>query len=141
MTEKLQEYENSIKKKHSFGWTPEYEEDMHTSLNKAVFSTIAIRAFEEIGWDVVYGDEGVAEAKRSRIWTGWSEKISVVNEFGTVKVKSISLGNEMWDNGRNSKRVKLFIYTFQQIEKELDRETLGELEKEIEKTKTAKGEK
>jgi len=37
MTEELKKYENSINKKHSFGWTPEYEEEFRTDLNKTVF--------------------------------------------------------------------------------------------------------
>src|SRR5690606_4681203 len=42
------------------------------------------------------------------------------------------LGNELWDNGRNSKRVHLFIHVFQDIEKNYNREELKELEKQQE---------
>ena len=48
-------------------------------------------------------------------------------------MKSESLGNEMWDVGRNSKRVKLFIYAYEETLKTFDRQSLNELEKEIEK--------
>jgi hypothetical protein len=57
----------------------------------------------------------------------WTEGISATFEHGKVKVKSESLGNEMWDLGRNSKRVGLFIYAFQEIEKSIDKEVLQQL--------------
>ena len=62
-----------------------------------------------------------------------TEKISISFDYGKLKVKSVSLGNEMWDNGRNSKRVKLFIHAFQKTEKEYDREAIAELKQEVEK--------
>jgi len=133
MTEDLQRYEASIKKKHSFNWTPKFESETQTSLNKKVVIPIVIKTFEKLGWDVVFQDETSAEAKRKGDWNGWTEKISVIYEHGKVKVKSISLGNEMWDNGKNSKRVRLFIYAFQQTEKEFDQKALEALEEEVER--------
>ncbi|GAB3540228.1 hypothetical protein GCM10027443_37860 [Pontibacter brevis] len=135
MTEELKNYESTLRKKHSFNWTPKFEEEFWTDLNKIVFVPIVVKTFEKLGWDLVFQDETSAEAKRKGAWNSWTEKISVIYEYGKVKVKSVSLGNEMWDNGRNSKRVKLFIYTFQQTEKEFDKAALAELEKEVEKTK------
>lgn len=133
MTEELKKYESTIKKKHSFNWTPKFEEEIRTDLNKTVIIPIVIQAFEKLGWDLVYQDEKNAEAKRKGGWNRWTEKISVTFDYGKLTIKSVSLGNEMWDNGRNSKRVKLFIYAFQNTEKEFDRETLAELEKEVDK--------
>ncbi|PHN02581.1 hypothetical protein [Flavilitoribacter nigricans] len=135
MTEELKKYESTIRKKHSFNWTPKFEEEFRTDLSKSVFVPIAIKTFEKLGWDLVFQDEISAEAKRKGDWDRWTEKISVTYEYGKVKVKSVSLGNEMWDNGRNSKRVRLFKYAFQQTEKEFDKEALAELEKEFERTK------
>ena len=66
-------------------------------------------------------------------WSQWGQKITVVYEYGKVKVKSVSLGNEIWDLGRNSKRVKLFIYAFNQTVKEFDKDALLELEREVER--------
>ncbi len=133
MTDELIEYEATIKKKSSFNWTPKFEEGFHTKLNNTVFVPIAIKTFEKLGWDLVYQDESSAEAKRKGKKSLLTHKISVSFNFGKVSVKSVSLGSEMWDNGQNSLRVRLFIYAFQQTEKEFDREGLRELEKEIEK--------
>lgn len=134
MTDELNKYESIIKKKHSFNWTPKFEEEFRTDLSKTVFIPIVIKTFEKLEWDLVFQDEISAEAKRKGEWNRWTEKISVTYDYGKVKVKSVSLGNEMWDNGRNSKRVRLFKYAFQQTEKEFDKEALAELEKEVERT-------
>lgn len=134
MTEELKKYESTIKKNHSVAWTPKYEEEFRTNLKPIVFIPIVIKTFEKLGWDLVYQDENSAEAKRKRDLWQWGQKITVTFDYGKVKVKSVSLGNEFWDIGRNSKRVKLFIYAFQQTEKEFDKEALIELEKEVEKT-------
>lgn len=133
MTEELKKYQSTIKKKHSVAWTPKYEEEFRTNLNSIVFIPIVIKTFEKLGWDLVYQDENSAEAKRKRDLWQWGQKITVTFDYGKVKVKSVSLGNEFWDIGRNSKRVKLFIYAFQQTEKEFDEEALTELEKQTEK--------
>ncbi len=134
MTEELKKYESTIKKNHSVAWTPKYEEEFKTNLKPIVFIPIVIKTFEKLGWDLVYHDENSAEAKRKRDLWQWGQKITVTFVYGKVKVKSVSLGNEFWDFGRNSKRVKLFIYAFQQTEKEFNKEALIELEKEVEKT-------
>ncbi len=130
MNEELKKYESNIKKKHSFSFTPKFKEEFHTQLNKTVFVPIVIKVFEKLGWDFIYREETYAEAKRKNDWDQWTEKISVSYEYGKVKVKSESLGKEMWDNGKNSKRVKHFIYAFQQIEKEFDNDTLAKLEED-----------
>ncbi|MGB5982978.1 MAG: hypothetical protein WBG46_12615 [Nonlabens sp.] len=133
MTNQLKEYELTIKKKHSFSLSPKYEEQFRTKLNKKVFGAIVIKTFIKLGWELVYHDENSAEAKTKGGWNESQEKISVTFDHGNVTVESVSLGNEIWDNGRNSKRVLLFKYAFQQTEKEYDKEALIALEQEVDK--------
>lgn len=133
MTEELKQYEKNIKRKHSFGWTPKYEEEISTNLNKTIITPIVVKAFEKLGWIVVYQDEKTVEAKREKDLWQWGNKITVTFEFGKIKIKSVSLGSEMWDFGRNSKRVKLFIHVFKEIENSFDKEALKVLEIETEK--------
>lgn len=133
MNQDFEKYESSIKKTHSFGWTPKHKEEFRTQLSKLAFIPIVIQTFEKLGWDIVYRDETTVEAKRKDNWNRWTEKIAVNYDFGKVTVKSTSLGNEMWDLGRNSKRVKLFIYAFKETEKEFDAQALVELEEKVEK--------
>lgn len=136
MDDSFRNYEKTIQKKHSVNFTPKYKEEFKTSVNKTLFVAIAEKAVEKLGWDLVYKDENNIEAKRKEKSLGierWTEAITASYEYGNVVVKSESLGNEMWDLGRNSKRVKLFIYAFEETLKTFDRQSLSELEKEIEK--------
>lgn len=136
MEESLKTYEKTIQKKHSFGWTPKFEEEFRTTLNEKTFIPIAEKAIEKLGWDIVYKDGTHIEAKRNENNFGfdkWTEIISISFNHGKVTVKSESLGNEMWDNGRNSKRVKLFIHALKETEKNFDKESLGKLEIEVDK--------
>jgi hypothetical protein len=128
MTEDLKKYERTIKKKHSFGWTPKYEEDFRTGLNKTTFFPIAKEVIENLGWKLVYDGESSIETEKSAEAFHWGQRIIIKYEFGKVKVSSKSLGNEMWDFGRNSVRVKLFIHAFKTLEKSYDKEALVELE-------------
>lgn len=136
MEESLKTYEKNIDKKHSFGWTPKYEEEFRTNLNEKVFIPIAEITFEKLDWDLVFKDNKSIEAKRKESNLGfekWTESITILYSHGKINVKSESLGNEMWDNGRNSKRVKLFIHAFKETEKSFDRESLEKLEIEVER--------
>lgn len=132
MTDELQAFESTIKKTHRFGWTPTFQEEIRTKLNQTVFAPIATQTFETLGWEVEFQDDSFVKATRKGDWNIATEEITVTFDYGKVTVKSISLGNGYWDMGKNSKRVKLFIHAFQQIEQGFDRETLLELEKEVE---------
>lgn len=134
MKEEFKKYEKSIAKKHSFGWTPKYEEDFRTQLNKVLFGAIAVQTFEKLGWEIVFRDEETVSAKRKNDWDSWTEKITAKFQHGKISVKSNSLGNEMWDIGRNSKRVKLFIHVFKNTESSFDKSSLQELEEQTNKS-------
>lgn len=136
MEESLKTYEKSIEKKHSFGWAPKFEEEFKTNLNEKVFIPIAEKTFEKLNWDLVFKEDKTIEAKRKESSFGiekYTESITITYSYGKIIVKSESLGNEMWDNGRNSKRVKLFIHIFKETEKSFDKESLEKLEIEVER--------
>lgn len=136
MEDIFKNYEKTIKKKHSINFTPKYKEEFRTSVTNTLFVAIAEKAVAKLGWDLIYKDENNIEAKRKEKSLGlerWTEAITANYEYGNVVVKSESLGNEMWDIGKNSKRVKLFIYAFKETLETFDRQSLNELEKETEK--------
>lgn len=133
MNKELKEYNENIKRKHSFGWKPKYSETFETCLNEKVFVHLAIKTIENIGWDLIFKSENSIEAKRKGDWDIWTEKITISLDTGIVTVKSVTLENNFWDTGNNSKRVKLFIYAFQIAEKQLNQDTIANLEEEIEK--------
>lgn len=135
MDDIFKNYEKTIKKKHSISFIPKYKEEFRTSVNNTVFVAIAEKTVEKLGWDLVFRDENIIEAKRKEKSLGierWTEAITASYEYGNVVVKSESLGSEMWDAGKNSKRVKLFIYAFEETLKTYDRHSLNDLEKEFE---------
>lgn len=135
MTPELKNIEKQIKKTHKFAFTPKYKSEFHTQLSEKAFFAITNQAFEKLDWDIIYLDEHSIEAKRKVKSLGisqYTESIIVSFNYGNVTVKSESLGSEFWDNGRNSKRVHLFIHVFQDIEKNYNREDLKELEKQQE---------
>lgn len=135
MTAELKSIEKQIKKTHKFAFTPKYQSDFQTQLSEKAFFAIANQAFEKLEWDIIYVDEHSIEAKRKVKSLGMSqytESIIASLHNGIVTVKSESLGNEFWDNGRNSKRVHLFIHVFQDIEKNYNQEDLKELERQQE---------
>lgn len=131
MEESLKIHEKTISKKHSFGFTPKFEEEFRTSLNEKLFISLAEKTFENLNWDLTYKNDKTIEAKRKESSFGvekWTEAISIEYSHGKVLAKSKSLGNEIWDNGRNSKRVKLFIHAFKETENSFDKESLDKLE-------------
>lgn len=133
MHPELKKIEKELPKKGKFGFTPRYSATFHTQLSEKAFFAVAHQAFEQLDWDVVYVDEHLIVAKRkAKSWgiTRYTESINVSYSYGNVTVKSESLGNEMWDNGRNSKRVNLFMYVLHDIEKHYNREQVKQLEKE-----------
>ena len=136
MEESYKAYEKNIEKKHSFGWTPKFEEEFRTNLNEIVFKPIVEKTLEKLDWDIVFVEDKYIEAKRKENSFGignWTESITISYSHGKINVKSESLGNEIWDNGRNSKRVKLFIHAFKETEKSFDKESLEKLEIEVER--------
>ncbi|HNR73589.1 MAG TPA: hypothetical protein PKH83_02170 [Cyclobacteriaceae bacterium] len=132
MDQIYKDFEKTIKTKHSFRWTPKYKTTIETTLKKEIVTEVASKAFEKLGWELIHKDKETTEAHRKNSYGTWTEKIivkSLVNN--KVEIESITLGNEMWDFGRNSKWVKLFEFAFKNHEKDYDIEKQIELEKEV----------
>ncbi len=135
MTPELKKIEKQIKKTHKIAFTPRYTSKFCTQLSEKAFFAITNQTFEKLNWDVIYVDLHAIEAKRKNKSLGitqYTESIIVTYNQGNVMVKSESLGNEFWDNGRNSKRVLLFIHVFQEIEQSYNPEEIIALEKQQE---------
>ncbi len=132
MNEKLEEYEQAIKRKHRFGFPATYTEDVLIDLDPIVAISIVVKTVEKLGWEVMYKDKTLVGALRKKK-KKYTEKISIRYEPGKIRIKSASL-KDGWDRGKNSKRVKLFIHVFQQTIREYDEDTLLELQKEFERS-------
>ncbi|PHR24529.1 MAG: hypothetical protein COA38_16595 [Fluviicola sp.] len=133
MTPEIKKLEDSIKRSHRVAFTPKFKHSFETKLSKSAFIAIALKAIEKIGWDLIYYDDQSVEAKRKNSFDTWTESVTMNYDFGKVVIKSTSLGNELWDFGRNSVRVRLFQLVFQDHETSLSNEEIKEYEIEQKK--------
>jgi hypothetical protein len=133
MTPEIQKLEDTITKVHRVGFPPKFKESFKTKLSKGAFIAIALKVIEKLEWDLIYYDDNTIEAKRKNRRDSWSEGISMTFDFGKVNIQSSSLGNETWDYGRNSKRVKLFQIVLNDLETELSNLDIREIEFEQKK--------
>jgi len=131
MKEEFKQYAKSLTKKYSFAWKPSHQAQFHTRMSQTAFVALAIEAFEALEWEVVYGDEKSVKAIYQRPFSKAVEAIKVVYEYGQVEVTSVSEESNLWDNGRNSKWVQLFIYAFEQVEKKYDKAALADVEQAL----------
>lgn len=122
-------FEVNIKKKHSF-WKLKYSEDFRTDLNSTTFIALTKETFENLDWDIVFLDDTSVEAKRKNDWEQWTEKIIVTYLHGKIVVESKSLKGSLWDAGRNSQRVKLFIHVFDIIKNSYSQDELNQIEQD-----------
>jgi hypothetical protein len=135
MEQKYKDFEKTIKKKVSFNFTPKFKEYLEIpGINPRLIIELAQKAVEALDWEVIYVDETTLEAHTSK--SNWSANYAIkisINHLGRMEVKSESMGNEIIDFGANSKRVKLFIYAFQDIMSDYDQSSLNELQKQVER--------
>lgn len=135
MDQKYLDFQKTIKKKHSVNFTPKYKETIAVSLSDSrLLAEVAVKIIEALEWELIYQDDETVEARQSD--GNWSSKYALTistGRAGEVEVKSQSVGNEMWDAGNNSKRVKLFVYAFNEIMKEYSQSNLANLKKEVER--------
>ena len=133
MEDHLKAYERQIKKTHKFGNTPKFKGQMTTQLKQRLFVEVAGETFQKLGWDVLYEGDNAVEAKSRNAGGNWTEKITATFDYGKVHVESVSLGGGIWDMGRNSKRVRLFIHAFELTEKAYDEDALKNLEEAVDR--------
>lgn len=129
MEVKFKEYEKKIKKIHKITFNPQYCEKLKVKVKESYIIPISIKAFQKLGWEVVFNDDRRVEAYRKDKFNNSTEKIKVlILSPEEIEVRSISLTSGLWDQGHNSQRVKLFVYAFREIEKGLTREAYNEAE-------------
>ncbi len=124
MSPEIQKLERTIKKVHKVAFTPKYKENFHTRLSREAFIALAKKVIEKIGWDLIYFDDYTVEAQRMNEWETRTESITMTYDHHSVQIQSKSLGNQMWDFGYNSKRVKLFQLVLEQLESQLSPEEI-----------------
>lgn len=128
MKEEFKKYEKTIKKEYRFRHTPTYKESFRTQVSKTAFFPIALEAIEALEWEITHREESLWEARKPASGFNWGQKITIEFQHGKINVTSKSIQSPFFDFGRNSKRVKLFIHAFQEVEKKFDKKGLADLE-------------
>ena len=132
------EYENlrnTIKRKHSFKYKPEFSESFKTEINENQIIPLTIEVFEKLEWPIVFHNKNSVEAKCQGDFSKLVGKLTITkNSSGRVEVNSKSLEGNFFDFGKNSKRTGLFIALFKKLATEYKESgKLVELESEFEK--------
>ena len=125
------DFKKATKRKVVFAWTPKYQEEFYTNLKPRLFIEIAMQTFEKLSCDVVYWDDHTIEAKRNNGYSNWTEKITITYQNKKLKVFSKSLRANVTDLGRNSKRVREFIFVYKYLESKQTPESLEALEEKL----------
>ncbi len=127
MRKEFKEFEKSLKKKSSLGLDPKFQDEFKTNLSRVVAIEIATRVINELGWELKYRDFEQCNASTYNEDLGpHTHQLSIIYKDGQLSVLSKSTRG-IWDNGRNSKFLRLFIYAFKVLERELETETINEL--------------
>lgn len=134
MESKYKEIEKQIKRTHHFAWSPKHLEKIKMDLKPRLAIHLAQQVFEQLGWELVYQSDMETEAFYLDRFNFRREKVSITaTSYGELEVKSESTGNEMWDQGRNSKRVRLFLHAFQELAEKQDSKSLEAMTADIQR--------
>lgn len=124
----------TVKGKSSFAWTPKHQELIKTELSNMLIFSISEEVFEKLEWEIVYYNGETIMAFRSNAWKETMQKISVTPDSkGGISIISES-AKGVFDAGKNSKIVTLFVHVFNEVLKSKTPEELAEREAEIQKS-------
>lgn len=124
----------TVKGKSSFAWTPKHQELIKTELSDMLIFSISEEVFEKLEWEIAYYNGETIMAFRSNAWKETMQKISVTPDSkGGISIISES-AKGVFDAGKNSKIVALFVHVFNEVLKSKTPEELAEREAEIQKS-------
>ena len=130
MKEEYENFKNSIKKKHSIRNTPQFEKNLDLPIKKSLFMPMSKRVIEILEWEFLIEDENTIHALVKNKW-GSKQRVNIsFKSYQQKQVKSESSGGEIWDAGKNSKNVKLFIHVLKEELNKLNENEKEKIEKE-----------
>ena len=104
-------------------------ENPDTSLNLL----IAMAAFENLGWNVKYATNTSVIAHTPRKWNKWNDEVTVEISGNEVSITSRLIHNEAFDlMGKNKKHIRDFKLSFEEMNKAITEDRLGELRHKLE---------
>lgn len=134
MEAKFKEIAKHIKRTHHLAWSPKHVEKIKIDLKPRLAIHLTEQIFDQLGWELVFQSDTEAEAYYLDRFNFRREKISITaTGYGQLEVKSESTGNEVWDQGRNSKWVRLFLHAFQELASQQDSASLQAMAADIER--------
>ena len=118
-------------RKYTFWGTPSYAESLENDLSINAKIGLIKKTLEKLKWKIVYQSTEQIQALRPHETEGYSEQILIGFGSENLIVKSVTLGSESMDQGRNSVRVKLFFHVFNETIAELGEEGIVEVETQV----------
>ncbi len=130
--DKFKELANTkFKKELKFGWRPYSQKVFNVEIEPDLLRWLVVRTFIILGWELVFENEGIFEAKRYNGEDQQTEKIIITkNIYNRVEILSRSLNKFVSDFGANSIRIKEFLLIFNGLLKQKEGK-LEELKEEI----------
>ncbi len=133
MTEEFKQYQSTIKKVPTYGINPKFEESFSTDLEEEYFLPVVVAVFEQLGWHNTIRKPCEVHAKIIGEYNVYSEYVRVSYSEGIVNVESSLLGRQIRDGGRNSVRVRLFVYAYKKFLKSSGTDAIQKMKEEFER--------
>jgi rhomboid protease GluP len=116
----------------AFGLTPSYTENFHLDdLSNNQFLVIANGIASNLGWKIQFMSDSGIIAYTNKGMFRWNAKITISLAEDLVTVKSESVGNEMFDMGRNRKTVTQFTNLYYDSKSAINAEELSQKYEEL----------
>lgn len=117
----------------AIGFTPNHAQIIEIeNLTQNEFLVLLIETVKKISWKTSYLSQNGIIAYTNKGMFSWNAEIKITIENKTAHIKSSSVGNEMFDLGKNRKNVENFIAHFNELKKQFTNEELTKKFLEIE---------
>jgi len=108
------------------GFTPTYNENIQVeNFTQKEFLIILIETAKKVNWEISYESINGIIAYTNKGMLSWNAEIKIIIENNIANIKSSSIGNEMFDWGKNKRNVENFIVTFNELKSQFNSEELA----------------
>ncbi|RVU01797.1 rhomboid family intramembrane serine protease [Mucilaginibacter limnophilus] len=109
----------------AFGFSPKHEVEIQLNgFNQRRYIAIALIAAEQLKWNVNYlSNNGLIAYTRKSLFT-WNSEFKFTVKDDTAVISSESTGSEIFDWGKNKKKVEAFLDTYDQLQSSITEEQI-----------------
>jgi rhomboid protease GluP len=123
------------------GFTPKHIEDYPLNeLTEAQFLIIALETAEKMAWKFANISDSGFDAYTDKGFFSWNAEVKISVNQGVAQLKSISVGNEMMDWGKNKKNIATFLSNFNIVKSSLSIEEINDKYEQIKPNLSPKAE-